>query len=127
MEAALLQSWLSAAGITIDLLGFALLLREWWLAFFHESSALEFAKQQSWQRKLRHQHQTHAPDALRAHLDTTARLQDEMAERSVRETHLATLRSRKRAFLLATVLIVLGSLLQLAGALPEPVFALAVR
>jgi hypothetical protein len=49
-----------------------------------------------------------------------------MTERSARERHLATLRARKSAFLVATVLIVLGALLQLAGALPETVFATLV-
>ncbi len=113
-----MQGWLSAAGIAIDLGGFVLLLREWWLAFFHESATIEFEQQRAWQQSLRHQHQMHAPDQLRAHLDASSRIHDEMTTRNARERHLATLRSRKRAFKLATVLIVVGGLLQLAGALP---------
>lgn len=123
----MVQSWFSVAGIAIDLVGFILLLREWWLAFFHESAALEFEQRRSWERSLRHQHQTHAPEQLHAHLDTSARVQDEMAERGARGRHIETLRSRKRAFLLATVLIVAGALLQLVGALPETVFQAALK
>jgi hypothetical protein len=123
----MLQDWLQVAGIATDLAGFALLLREWWLAFFHESQTVAFNQQRAWEQSLRHQHQSHAPDQLRAHLDASARIHDEMTERSARERHLATLRARKSAFLVATVLIVLGALLQLAGALPEPVFTALVH
>jgi hypothetical protein len=119
----MLQDWLQVAGIGIDLLGFVLLLREWWLAFFHESQSLAAAQQRAWEQSLRHQHRTHASDQLRAHLDASARIQDEMAARAAWERHLATLRSRKRAFTLATVLIVAGALLQLVGTLPESVFS----
>ncbi|HEX2840357.1 hypothetical protein [Hyphomicrobium sp.] len=120
----MLQDWLSTGGIALDFLGFILLLREWWLAFFHESAVIEYEKQRAWQQSLRHQQRTHASDHLRAHLDVSSRIQDEMADRSARDRHLATLKSRKRMFMLATVLIVTGSLLQLAGALPESIFSL---
>ncbi len=123
MDSVLVQSWLSTAGIAIDLMGFVLLLREWWLAFFHETATLEYEKQRSWERSLRHHHHTHASEQLRSHLDASARIHDEMAERSARDRHVATLRSRKQVFVLATALIVLGSLLQLAGALPGPTFS----
>jgi hypothetical protein len=115
------QNWLSVAGIGIDLLGFLLLLREWWLAFFHESSTIEAERQQDWERSLRHQHQAHVSDAMRSHLDTSARIHDEMRNRAAYNRHLATLRSRKSAFVVATVLIIVGGVLQLAGALPPGV------
>ena len=116
------QNWLSVAGIGIDLVGFVLLLREWWLAFFHESSMIEAERQLAWERSLRHHQRTHASDSLRAHLDTSARLQDEMRERAAYNRHVATLKSRKSAFVTATVLIVVGGVLQLVGALPPDVF-----
>jgi hypothetical protein len=116
------QAWLSAAGIGIDLVGFVLLLREWWLAFFHESSMIEAERQLAWERSLRHQHQKHVSDPMRSHLDASARIQDEMRERAAYTHHVATLKSRKGAFVTATVLIVAGGLLQLAGALPADVF-----
>lgn len=116
------QNWLSVAGIGIDLVGFVLLLREWWLAFFHESSMIEVERQLAWERSLRHHQQTHASEALRSHLDASARIHDEMRERAAYHRHVETLKSRKRAFVTATVLIVVGGLLQLAGALPPDVF-----
>ena len=90
------QSWITVAGLVLDLLGFVLLLREWWLAFFHETAALEAERRRAWERSLRHTQRTHASDQLRTHLDTTARIQDEMAERNAQSRHEATLRSRKR-------------------------------
>jgi hypothetical protein len=56
------------------------------------------------------------------HFDTTARIQDEMADRNAQGRHEATLKSRKRMFLTATVLIVAGSALQILGALPVTLF-----
>lgn len=109
----MVQNWLSVAGIAIDLLGFVLLLREWWLAFFHETETAALAQRRGWERSIRHHHHTHVSEQLRGHLETSARIQDEMA----------TLKSRKRAFVLATVLIVAGSLMQLAGQLPADLFS----
>jgi hypothetical protein len=116
------QNWITVAGIAIDLLGFLLLLREWWLAFFHESSVLEAEKRQSWERSLRHQHQTHAPEALKGHLQTSARIHDQMAEQQARARHIATLKSRKGMFMLATALILIGYTLQIIGSLPIELF-----
>jgi hypothetical protein len=54
-------------------------------------------------------------------------MQDDMADRGARNRHLATLKSRKRAFVLATVLIIVGAVLQLVGALPPDVFQAVIR
>lgn len=119
----MVQSWVSVAGIGIDLLGFILLLREWWLAFFHETSMIDVQQRRAFEQSMRrHQHAV-ASDQMRSHLDTFARMQDEMADRNLRSRHMATLSSRKRAFLLATVLIVTGALLQLAGQIPPDLFS----
>jgi CHASE3 domain sensor protein len=116
------QSWITVAGLVLDLLGFVLLLREWWLAFFHETIALEAERRRAWERSIRHTQRTHASEQLRTHLDTTARIQDEMADRNAQSRLEATLRSRKRMFVAATVLIVGGSVLQIVGALPVTLF-----
>jgi hypothetical protein len=121
------QNWLSVAGIGIDLVGFLLLLREWWLAFFHESAALDFQQQRSFQQSMRHHQRASVSDQMRSHLDNFARMQDDMADRGARNRHIATLKSRKRAFRLATVLIIVGAVLQLVGALPPDVFQAAIR
>lgn len=112
------QNWLSVAGIAIDLAGFLLLLRELWLAFFHESAMLDFQQRRAFEQSMRHHQRTTASEQMQSHLDNFARMQDEMAERGARGRHLATLKSRKSVFVLATVLIIVGALLQLAGALP---------
>jgi hypothetical protein len=124
---AAVQGWISVAGIALDLLGFILLLREWWIAFFHENAALEHQQKRAWEQSLRRHQTTHASDQLRSHLDVHHRMHDEMADRSARERHIATLKARKRFFVLATVLIVLGSLLQLAGQLPESVISALIN
>jgi hypothetical protein len=118
----MLQTWITIAGLALDLAGFVLLLREWWLAFFHETASLEAERRRAWERSLRHTQRTHASEQLRTHLDTTNRLQDEMAERNAQGRHEATLKSRRRMFVTATVLIVVGSLLQILGALPATLF-----
>jgi ferric-dicitrate binding protein FerR (iron transport regulator) len=119
----MVQGWISVAGITIDLAGFLLLLREWWLAFFHESATLDFQQRRAFEQSMRHHQRASASDQMRTHLDTFARMQDEMADRNARGRHMATLSSRKRAFLLATVLIIVGALLQLAGQIPADLFS----
>jgi len=112
------QQWLNVAGLALDFAGFCLLLREWWLAFFHERRRLEFERQQAWERSLRQSHQAHAPDALRAHLSASQRLHEEMQMRSAQAQHHETLGARKSVFLTATVLIVTGFALQIAGSWP---------
>jgi ferric-dicitrate binding protein FerR (iron transport regulator) len=119
----MVQSWVSVAGIAIDLVGFLLLLREWWLAFFHETAMLDLQQRRAFEQSMRHHQRAAANEQMRGHLDTFARMQDEMAERNVRGRHTATLRSRKQAFVLATALIVIGSLLQLAGQIPAELFS----
>lgn len=124
---AAVQSWISVAGIALDLFGFLLLLREWWVAFFHENAVIEHQQKRTWEQSLRHHQTTHASDQLRTHFDTHNRIHDEMVERGARERHIATLKARKRFFVLATVLIVLGSVLQLVGQLPESVVSALIN
>ncbi|MGE0022585.1 MAG: hypothetical protein AB7S70_03015 [Hyphomicrobium sp.] len=120
----MVQSWVSVAGIALDLAGFVLLLREWWLAFFHESAALDHQSRRAQEERFRQFQRTSASDQMRSHLDTFARMQDEMSERNAMSRHANTLKARKGAFVLATLLIVTGSLLQLAGQVPAELFSL---
>lgn len=95
-----------------------MLLREWWLAFFHESQRLQMQAQEAWERSIRQLHQSTAPEAHRAHLDASARIQEERQFRQAQDTHKATLGARKSMFIAATVLIVIGFALQIAGSIP---------
>lgn len=112
------QQWLTVMGLGLDFVGFCLLLREWWIAFFHESRRLQQEAQEAWQRSVRRHHLDTVPQAHRGHLETANRMQDEMAFRANQASHKAALGARKAVFLTASVLIVAGFLLQLAGSIP---------
>jgi hypothetical protein len=110
------QQWITVVGLALDFAGFALLLREWWLAFFNEGRQIEMAEQLERMRAMR----TLIPrdPGERNPYESLERAQDEMAIRKARTTHRQAMAARKRMFLLATVLIVAGFALQLLGAWP---------
>lgn len=112
------QQWLTIAGLALDFTGFCLLLREWWLAFYHDSVELSAEERRAREASLRHFHQSNLPQGLKGHAENAARLQDEMRDRSARSVAAATLAKRRSAFILASLLIVIGFLLQIAGAVP---------
>jgi hypothetical protein len=110
------QQWLSVLGLGLDFLGFMLLLREWWLAFFNEQRQIELEEQQERIRTLRNLRP--APPGTRSPFETLERVQDEAALRRARGEARAAMAARKGTFLFATVLIVLGFALQVAGTWP---------
>jgi hypothetical protein len=112
------QSWLAVIGIALDMAGFAILLYEWYLAFFNEGQQLDFEQRLEQERKHRAFSQSHAPEALRGHMQTSARMMEEASLRRAWNDHRGTLKRRKTAFLAATFLILTGSALQLAGTIP---------
>ena len=112
------QAWLTVMGLALDFSGFCLLLREWWIAFFSEHAQLAHEEALERQQNLRAFSAKHAGDGMRGHLETAGQMQDEMAIRRAREVKRNAMRGRQRWFIEASVLIVLGFLLQLAGALP---------
>lgn len=117
----IMQTWLTVSGLTLDFLGFCLLLREWWIAFLSERSLMAHEELLERQQKLRAFASQNAPDAMKRHMATAGQMQDDMAIRKARSERMQALRGRRFWFICATVLIVLGSLLQLAGALPPTV------
>ena len=112
------QAWLTATGLALDFLGFCLLLREWWIAFFSEHAQMAHEELLERQQKLRAFSAKHASDGMRGHLEVAGQMQDDMAIRRAREERRNAMRGRRRWFIAASALIVLGFLLQLAGALP---------
>ena len=110
------QQWLTTIGLAMDFAGFALLLREWWLAFFNEARQLEMEEQLERMRAMR----TIIPrdPGQRNPYESLERVQDEQAIRKARTIHRQAMSARKRMFVLAMALIVLGFILQLAGAWP---------
>jgi hypothetical protein len=110
------QQWLSVVGLGLDFAGFMMLLREWWLAFFNEARQIEMEEQQERVRALRNLRP--AAPGQRNPFETLERVQDDAAVRRARSDHRAAMAARKGTFLLATTLIVLGFVLQIAGAWP---------
>jgi uncharacterized membrane protein len=110
------QQWLTVLGLALDFLGFMMLLREWWLAFFNENRQMQMAEQLDRMRAMR----TMIPRAPgeRNPYESLERVQDEQAIRKARAEHRAAMNARKGTFVLATVLIILGFVLQVVGAWP---------
>jgi len=108
------QQWLTVLGL--DFVGFMLLLREWWLAFFNESRQMQMAEQLDRMRSTRNMF-PRAPGERNPY-ESLERVQDEQAIRKARSEHRAAMAARRGVFLVATVLIVSGFLLQIVGAWP---------
>ncbi|HEY1243878.1 MAG TPA: hypothetical protein VGF29_03510, partial [Hyphomicrobiaceae bacterium] len=103
-------------GLALDFAGFMMLLREWWLAFFNENRQMQLAEQLDRARAVRNI-RPRAPGEGNP-FEQLERMQDESAIRKARAEHHAALAARRRTFLAAGLLVVLGFLLQLAGAWP---------
>lgn len=112
----MIQSWLTIGGLVFDFSGFALLLREWWLAFFNEGLQIEAEEQLERARNVRSLRPASASQG--DPFATLHKLQDDQAIRRARLAHKAAMAARRTTFALAATLIVVGFLLQLAGAWP---------
>jgi hypothetical protein len=111
----MLQSGLTVAGLMLDSAGFALLLREWWLAFFNEGRQIEAEEQLEHMRHLR---SLRPPSSGTDSFAALHKIQDDQAMRSARVAHKSAMAARRAVFLTAAVLIAAGFVLQLAGAWP---------
>ena len=112
----MIQTWLTIGGLVFDFSGFALLLREWWLAFFNETRQIDADETLERVRNLRSLRPPAGPGS-----DPFAalhKMQDEQAIRSQRTAHRSAMAARRKIFVLAAALVTLGFLLQLAGAWP---------
>src|SRR5262249_4080966 len=99
-----------------DFSGFALLLREWWLAFFNEGMQIEAEEQLERMPHLRSLRPVSSPGA-----DPFAalnKMQDDQAVRRARTAHKTTMGALLTTCALGATLITAGFLLQLAGAWP---------
>jgi hypothetical protein len=112
----MLQSWLTVGGLMLDFAGFALLLREWWLAFFNEGRQIDAEEQLERMRHLRNLRPSSSGTDPFAALH---KMQDDQAVRGARLAHKSAMAARRSAFLTAAVLIGTGFVLQLAGAWPS--------
>jgi uncharacterized membrane protein len=110
------QQWLTVTGLVLDFVGFMLLLREWWLAFFNEARQIATEEQLERIRAMRNI-RPRAPGEHNPY-ESLERMQDEQAIRKARAVHRAAMSARRGTFLLSMVLIVVGFLLQIVGAWP---------
>jgi hypothetical protein len=110
------QQWLTVTGLVLDFAGFMLLLREWWLAFFNEERQIAMEEQLERMRGIRNI-RPRAPGEHNPY-ESLERIQDEQAIRKARSIHRAAMSARRGTFLVSTVLIVVGFLLQIVGAWP---------
>jgi hypothetical protein len=112
------QQFLSLLGIALDGAAFLLLLFEWWWALVTD------AQQVAMERDIEEHHggrqvaQTQLPPRMRVHLAMAEEWSDYIARRRANTDRFHTLRERKAAFLLAALLIVVGTALQMLGAWP---------
>ena len=111
----MIQSCLTIGGLAFDFAGFALLLREWWLAFFNESRQIAADEQLERMRHLRSLRPTSPGDDPFAALN---KMQDDQAMRRARMAHKSAMAARRSVFIMAAGFISVGFLLQLAGAWP---------
>jgi len=111
-----IQSWLTIGGLVFDFSGFALLLREWWLAFFKEGLQIETEEQLDRMRHLRNLRP--ASPAASDPFAALHKMQDDQAIRRARTAHKSAMAARRTTFMFAAMLVVVGFLLQLAGAWP---------
>ena len=111
-----IQSWLTIGGLVFDFSGFALLLREWWLAFFKEGLQIETEEQLDRMRHLRNLRP--ASPAASDPFAALHKMQDDQAIRRARIAHKSAMAARRTTFMFAAMLVVVGFLLQLAGAWP---------
>lgn len=112
------QAWVTVVGLGLDFLGFMLLLREWWIAFLSERAMMAHEETLERAQKLRAFASQTANDTMRQHMSRAGEMQDDMAIRRARDERRTALKSRRQWFVAAGVLIALGSILQLVGALP---------
>ena len=112
------QAWLTVTGLSLDFFGFCLLLREWWIAFLSEKSLMAHEEQLQRQQKMRAFASQNTSDTMRQHMTRTGEMQDDMVIRQARDERRTAQTGRKRWFLAATALIVLGFGFQFLGALP---------
>jgi len=111
----MIQSWLTIGGLAFDFTGFALLLREWWLAFFNEGRQIAADEQLD---RVRHLRSLRPPGPGNDPFAALHKMQDDQAVRSARMAHKSAMAARRSVFIMAAVFIALGFLLQLAGAWP---------
>ena len=88
----MIQQWLTVSGLALDFAGFAMLLREWWLAFYNEGRQIEMEEQLQRMQSLRNLRPV-APGGADPFANLN-RMQDENAVRQARTAHRTAMAAR---------------------------------
>jgi hypothetical protein len=103
----MIQSWLTIGGLVFDFSGFALLLREWWLAFFKEGLQIETEEQLDRMRHLRNLRPA-SPAASDPFAALHKMQDDHQAIRRARIAHKSAMAARRTTFMFAAMLVVVA-------------------
>jgi len=113
------QTILNLTGIGLDFLGFVILLREWWITVFSERAELAFEEMMARKADFEAFAQRSTGDErLRDHMERSAKMRSDHRLQEFRNQRRAMLNARKSLYVIAVVLIVLGSLCQFLGSVP---------
>lgn len=113
-----MQIWLTLTGIGMDFFGFCILLREWWIAMYSERAELAADQRLEEQRRFNEFGMKNTEGHLREHMERSAKWREQNAIDEHRKGRRTALKSRRSLFLIATVLIIVGTALQFAGMVP---------
>ncbi len=113
-----MQIWLTLTGIGMDFFGFCILLREWWIAMYSERAELAADQRLEEQRRFSEFGMKNVEGHLREHMERSAKWREQNAINETRRGRRSALKSRRALFVIATVLIIVGTGLQFAGAVP---------
>jgi hypothetical protein len=113
------QTILNLTGIALDFLGFVILLREWWITVFSERGELAFEEMMARQADFEAFALKNANnDRMRDHMERSAKMRADHRLQEFRNQRRAILAARKSLYVIAVVLIVLGSVCQFLGSVP---------
>ena len=112
------QTILNLTGIGLDLIGFVILLREWWITVFGEHAELAFEEMMARQSDFDEFATQQAKGDLKEHMVRSARMRSDHRIQEFRRQRRDMLRARRSLYVIAVILIVLGSACQFLGSLP---------
>ena len=113
------QTILNLSGLGLDLLGFIILLREWWIAVFSEKAEMAFEEAMARQADFDAFSQGASTDErMREHMVRSAKMRADHRMQQFRAERRAMLSARKKLYVAAVILILIGTVCQILGSVP---------
>lgn len=119
-----MRDMINLIGLGLDFAGFAILLREWWIAVFSQEADIAFEEKLQKQLELDAFAMQSATGNMKEHMERSSKMRAGHAISQARAERRARLSARRKLYVTAAVLIVVGSLMQFAGSIPEAWLAL---